>query len=92
MEHILRRGSVKATGDRRRFALQGYFLSQKPLYENLHTYYEKSFGVHLLGFIRDHVNYKCLESIIKTWVTKIVVSKPPLAVDHDFLDEVLNGE
>ncbi|MFH1963420.1 MAG: SIR2 family protein [bacterium] len=92
LEHILRRGSVKVTSERRRFALQGYFLSQKPLYENLHTYYKKTFGVHLLGFIRDHENYKCLEAIIKTWANKIVVRKPPLAVDHDFMDEVLKGE
>ena len=92
LEHILRRGAVKRTSVRRRFALQGFFLSQKPLYENLHTYYEKSFGVHLLGFIRDHENYKRLEAIIKTWANKIVVSKPPLAVDHDFMDEVLNGK
>jgi hypothetical protein len=92
LEHILRRGSVKSTKDRRRFALQGFFLSQKPLYENLHTYYEKSFGVHLLGFVRDHENYKCLEAIIKTWANKIEVRKPPLAVDYDFLNEVLNNE
>ena len=92
LEHILRRGSVKPTIDRRRFALQGFFLSQKPLYENLHTYYEKSFGVHLLGFVRDHENYKRLEAIIKTWANQIEVSKPSLAVDHDFMDEVLDGK
>jgi hypothetical protein len=92
LEHILRRGSVKQTLERRRFALQGYFLSQKPLYENLHTYYEKSFGVHLLGFVRDHEDYKRLEAIIKTWANRIVISKPPLAVDHDFMSEVLDGE
>lgn len=91
LEHILRRGSVTPTSDRRRFALQGYFLSQKPLYENLHTYYEKSFGVHLLGFVRDHDNYNRLERIIKTWVSQIEVRKPPLAVDNDFMDEVLSG-
>lgn len=92
LEHILRRGSVKPTSNRRRFALQGFFLSQKPLYENLHTYYEKSFGVHLYGFVRDHENYKRLEAIIKTWANQIEVRKPPLAVDHDFMDEVLDGK
>lgn len=92
LEHILRRGSVQLTRDRRRFVLQGFFMSQKPLYENLHTYYEKSFGVHLLGFVRDHENYKCLEAIIKAWSTQIEVSKPPLGIDREFLDEVLDGE
>jgi len=92
LEHLLRRGSVKPTSDRRRFALQGYFLSQNPLYENLHDYYEKSFGVHLLGFLRDHKNYECLEGIIKSWVNQIEVRKPPLASDNDFMDEVLDGD
>ena len=92
LEHILRRGSVKPSLERRRFALQGFFLSQKPLYANLHTYYEKSFGVHLLGFVRDHENYKRIEGIIKTWANQIKVNKPPLAVDHDFMVEVLDGE
>lgn len=91
LEHILRRGSAKRTRHRRLFALQGFFLSQKPLYENLHTYYEKSFGVHLLGFVRDHENYKRLEAIIKTWANQIEVRKPPLAADNDFLVEVLDG-
>ncbi|WMS87877.1 SIR2 family protein [Pleionea litopenaei] len=92
LEHILRRGSVTQTHDRRRFALQGFFLSQKPLYDNLHTYYKKSFGVHLLGFVRDHEDYKRLEAIIKSWGSQIVVRKPPLAVDNDFMDEVLASE
>lgn len=92
LEHLLRRGSVKPTSDRRRFALQGFFLSQKPLYENLHTYYEKSYGVHLLGFVRDHENYKPLEVILKSWANRIEVRKPPLAVDNEFLDEVLDGQ
>lgn len=92
LEHILRRGAVKSTKERRRFALQGFFLSQKPLYEKLHAYYEKSFGVHLLGFVRDHENYRALEAIIRTWANQIVVKKPPLAVDYDFLDEVLGDE
>ncbi|WNM57327.1 SIR2 family protein [Candidatus Nitrospira allomarina] len=92
LEHILRRGSANPTSDRRRFALQGFFVSQKPLYEKLHTYYEKSFGVHLLGFVRDHENYKCLETIIKSWANEIEVRKPPLAADNDFMDEVLDGD
>ncbi len=94
LEHILRRGYVKATKEkeRRHFALQGFFLSQQPLYENLYNYYEKSFGVHLLGFIRDHDNYKCLEGIVKSWANQIEIRKPPLANDNDFMDEVLGDD
>ena len=94
LEHILRRGSAKDTkdNDRRRFALQGFFRSQHTLYENLHNYYEKSFGVHLLGFIRDHEDYKCLEGIVKSWANQIMIRKPPLTNDYDFMNEVLGDE
>ncbi len=92
LEHILRRGSAQSTGDRRRFALQGFFGSQRPLYESLHAYYEQSFGVHLLGFVRDHDNYNCLDRLMSDWSRKIVVKAPPLAAAADFMDEVLRGE
>lgn len=92
LEHILRRGGVRKTPERRRFALQGFFKSQAPLYEKLYEYYENSFGVHLLGFERDKDNYKCLESIIKSWVRIIKIRKPPLAGDLEFMDEVLGSE
>ncbi len=92
LEHILRRGSVEPTQDRRRFALQGFFRSQEPLYKNLHNYYEKSFGVHLLGFIRDHNNYNCLEGLVKSWANRIKVKKPMIADDVDYMNEVLSNE
>jgi SIR2-like domain len=92
LEHILRRGSVEPTQDRRRFALQGFFRSQEPLYKNLHNYYEKSFGVHLLGFIRDHSNYNCLEGLVKSWANRIKVNKPMIADDVDYMNEVLSNE
>jgi len=92
LEHILRRGSASRSGERKRFALQGYFVSQTPLYQNLHAYYEKSFGVHLLGFVRDHEDYARLDGIMKDWAPKIDVRKPPLASDHEFMEEVLRGD
>jgi hypothetical protein len=92
LEHILRRGQVRDTLDRRRFAVQGFFRSQQPLYEKLHNYYEKSFGVHLLGFVRDYENYSRLETILKLWVSKIIIQPPPLQDDFEFMNEVLGDE
>jgi hypothetical protein len=92
LEHILRRGTATNTKDKRRFMLQGFFFSQNPLYVNLHRYYENSFGVHLLGFARDHENYNQLERIVKLWAPQIAIRKPPIAADHDFMDEVLKSE
>lgn len=89
LEHILRRGNVRDTQIKTRFALQGFFQSQDPLYRKLYNYYQKSFGVHLIGFIRDHNNYNQLEIISKTWAEQIEVKPPALAVDIDFMDEVL---
>jgi SIR2-like domain len=92
LEHILRRGGVKETADRKRFALQGFYQSQRPLYENLHSYYQKSFGVHLLGFVRDHKDYKCLEGIMKAWAEQIEFKKPSITSDLELMDEVFGNE
>ncbi len=92
LEHILRRGAAKLTKDRRRFALQGYFRSQEPLYKNLHQYYEKSFGVHLIGFVRDHKDYTQQEAIFRDWVPQIQVKKPTLDADIARINEVLGSD
>ena len=92
LEHILRRGSAKANCERKRFVLQGYYLSQVPLYYQLYRYYEHSFGVHLLGYVKDYENHKCLEKIIKSWVEKIQIRRQPLVKDIDFMIEVLGDD
>lgn len=94
LEHILRRGQAGKTSNwqmKRRFTLQGFFLSQKPLYEKLHGYYLKSFGVHLIGFVRDFRDHEQLETIIKDWAEKIEVRPPGLSGQLDLMEEVLNG-
>lgn len=91
LEHILRRGGVRESDERKRFALQGYYLSEKPLYEKLYDYYKNSFGVHVIGFIRDYKNYKQQEDIFEDWAPKIVVKPPSLAVDIDRINEVLGN-
>lgn len=92
LEHILRRGQVHKTTERRRFSLQGFFRSEKPLYEKLHAYYENSFGVHLLGFERDKEDYKGLEFIIKLWANQLEIRKHALVKELEFMDEVLGSE
>ena len=89
LEHILRRGRVQDTKNKRRFALMPFFLSQSPLYKMLCKYYLKSFGVHLIGFTRDHKDYKQLEDIVKAWSEQIEVKPPALVKDLEFMDEVL---
>ena len=91
LEHILRRGQAKPTQDRKLFALQGYFYSQGPLYANLHNYFEKSFGVHLLGYARDHEDYGGLKSTIRSWVSRITIKAPPLVEDVEYMNRVLDN-
>jgi hypothetical protein len=89
LEHILRRGGVKDSRVKKRFLLQGFFRSQDPLYKMLHEYYTRSFGVHLIGFLRDHNDYNQLEEIAKAWSEQIEVRPPALVEDLEFMDEVL---
>ena len=92
LEYIFRRGDTRRGPTKRRFALQGFFRSEQPLYEKLHAYYEHTFGVHLLGFLRDHQDYKTQENIIESWVDKLNVRAPTLVEDATLLDEVFpNG-
>ena len=91
LEHILRHGGISTGADRKRFALQGYYESQQPLYENLHNYYRQSFGVHIIGFVRDHKGYKQQEAIFADWGPQIAVKPPPLAADIDRINEVLDS-
>ena len=90
LEYILRKGSAEKTEDRRLFALQAFFYREQHLYVNLYNYYKKTFGMHLLGVLRDHEDYKCLEKIVKFWANQIKIRKPALTSDVDFMDEVLS--
>ena len=89
LEHVLRHGKVGDSAERKRFLLQGFYFSQKPLYDNLHSYYRKSFGVHVIGYARDHKNYSQQEAIFGDWAPKIIVKPPPLAGDIERINEVL---
>lgn len=93
LEHILRRGSAEESiKNRRRFALQGFFVNEEPLYKKLHQYDEKTFGVHLIGFVRDLKDYAQQESIINDWAQQIQVRKPSLDNTIVRIDEVLGND
>lgn len=91
LEHILRRGSAKENSERKRFALQGYFFSQTPLYKMLYNYYRASFGVTVIGFVRDHTDYRQQETILEYWKQKLEVRPPPLSDDIARIEKVLSN-
>lgn len=96
LEHILRRGLgrgvARSSSERKRFILQGYYKSQQRLYEYLSVYYEKSFEVHVIGYVRDHEDYWQQETLLRDWTQRIKVKRPPLAKDLELLNKVLGNE
>ncbi len=90
LEHILRRGHAGKMVQGTLYSLQGFFKSEEPLYLKLHEYYLKSFGVNLIGFIKDFKKYKQLDDIIINWSNKIEVNDPALSEDLDFMEKTLN--
>ncbi len=93
LEHILRRSGVKeASKTRQRFLLQPFFTSEQPLYDRLKVYYQKSFGVHLIGYARDKKDYRQLEEVIERWSQKLNVRPPALVDDLDMMDRILIDE
>ncbi len=95
LEHVLRRGDVRDEGEGavlRRFSLQGFYNSDQPLYEQLKKYYQKSFGVELIGFTRDHKDYAQLEKIIKDWAEDIEVRPPSHLGGQSEIDAVVGED
>jgi hypothetical protein len=90
LEYIFRKGVARETSHRKRFALMPFFRNQNFLFKKLHMYYEKSFGVHLLGYIRDNQDYKCLESVMEQWSGALEIGAPGLDSDYALMNEVLN--
>ncbi|MXX94955.1 MAG: hypothetical protein F4039_02290 [Gammaproteobacteria bacterium] len=93
LEHILRRGTDTKENTRRKlrklFCLQGFFSSEKPLYEHLYSYYKESFGLELLGFLKDHKSYKCLDEIVSIWADNIIVNDFAILQGANAITEVL---
>lgn len=92
LEHILRRGDARSDHLSKRFTIQGFYASQNPLQNSLQDYYRSTFGVSLLGFLRDHQDYNCLEGIMRNWSEDLIVNSPTDADSLDLLDEVLADE
>ena len=76
LEYILRRGRAQenkksAQEPEEHFLVQDFFYSEKSLYENLYKYYKKTFGVTLIGFVKDYEGYHGIEVIIENWANQL---------------------
>lgn len=85
LEHILRKGSQDPTHGRHRFMLQGFYSHQQRIFDHLHTYYKSTFGVEIVPFDLDGLEYQQLEKIVEDWAGRLEVGQPLLADDLDFV-------
>jgi NAD-dependent SIR2 family protein deacetylase len=92
LEYIFRRAKLKKGDEGKRFLLQGFFQRHDSLYRNSHSYYQKSFGVEVVGYALDKKGYAQQEEILKSWAEQIQVKPTTLADDLTFMDEVLRDD
>ena len=74
------------------FIIEGFFLSQQPIYENLHKYYDETFGVKLLGYIRDDEDYSAIKGTLEEWAGQITIRSPLKAELMKRIRKVLEDE
>ena len=75
----------------RRYILQGFFESEKPLFDMLYDYYKESFSTLLMGFSRNQKDYSQVIDIIASWAEKLKFGKMPLTDEVLALEEEING-
>lgn len=92
LEHILRRGDARKSDELKRYALQGYYIKQNVLFEQLRRYYANAFGVELIGYARDEDDYKALDMVVSDWSAKLQINEPTLADGLALMEEVLANE
>ena len=76
LEYILRQGRAQeneksAQKPEEHFLVQDFFSSEESLYEKLHRYYKKTFGVTLIGFIKDYEGHSGVKTIIENWANQL---------------------
>ena len=93
LEHMLRKGSAQGGSNLRRlFNLQGFYSSQVPLYKHLKKYYQKYFGLELLGYRLDEESYAGLDRVLENWAKTITVKSRVFSQDAEAIDKVLRSD
>lgn len=88
LEHLLRRGRTQNNGNTKHFNIRGFFSWEIHLYEGLRKYYKETFGINLLGFIRDDKNHGAVEGIIEDWASKMKIRFPSLHGDIKIINNI----
>jgi hypothetical protein len=88
LEHILRKSKSYDGKQRKQFILTGFYSHQEKTFDYLYEYYKKSFGVYLIHFSLDFMEYNQLEKIMAEWNGNLDVGDPLLADDLEYVLEV----
>jgi hypothetical protein len=88
LEHILRKGVQHADKKRKQFTLTGFYSHQEKTFSHLSDYYEESFGLSLVHFSLDYLEYDQLEKIMEDWAGNLEIGDPLLADDLEYVLEV----
>ena len=79
LEYVFRRGISTHSSERSIFYLHGFFDHQQKTFDHLYYFYEQSFGVYIIHFILDHLEYRQLEKIVEDWTSRIEIGDRLLA-------------
>ncbi len=85
LEHVLRKGVQNGMHTRSRFMLQGFYSHQQRVFNHLHKYYSNTFGVEIIPYDLDGMEYLQLEKILEDWGGRMEIGSPLLADDLNFV-------
>jgi hypothetical protein len=93
LEYILRRGGggFVSEGRIRRYMLQGFFNTEKGLYDLLRDYYKDSFATELIPFPKDHKEYAQQTEILAAWSKTLRFGGMALADEVAAMYEEIRG-
>ena len=77
---------------KKRFLLQPFFSHEKSSYDLLKKYYETSFSVNLIGYLRDKKDFSQLEEIIEKWTSELTVKDLHILDKFADMDKILDDE
>ena len=90
LEYVFR--NKETPFSKKRFLLQPFFSHEKSSYDLLKKYYETSFSVNLIGYLRDKKDFSQLEEIIGKWTSELTVNDLHILDKLADMDEILDDE
>ncbi|MCP5007587.1 MAG: hypothetical protein GY941_27180 [Planctomycetes bacterium] len=91
LEYVFKYSQPGEKIEKRLFILQGFFNSEKSLFDKLKSYYQDSFNAQLIGFPKDHLSFEQQKEIIQKWGEKLSFNDPALFDERAAMEDEING-